>query len=658
MIGLLAWGIGLILGGGVAALVFRRAALVADALFRLLVVVGCLLAAVPAIAILAGHSPLMRTWEPSLPGGLWAVGLDPLSAWFLLIIALVGATTAVYGVTYLAGERPHRSVVPAHTGFAVLVAGMMGVVLAQAAMPFLMAWELMAVSAYFLIVYEAERAEVARAGLVYLVLTHVGTLALFAMFLAWRGPGADLTFRSLGLASAGLPLGGAVILLLALLGFGAKAGVVPLHFWLPGAHAAAPSHVSALLSGVMLKMGIYGLLRVMSLMGAVPAWWGWTLLGLGLVSGLLGVLWALAQHDLKRVLAYSSVENIGIILLGMGVGALGITYRQPVVAVLGLTGAVLHTLNHALFKSLLFLGAGVVVRATGTRVIDELGGVARRMPLTAAAFLVGSVAIVGLPPLNGFVSEWIVLQALFHGGMASGPTQFVVFAAAGLGLIAALAVACFARVIGVVFLGHPREPRTAECPEAGPGLLVPMLTLGGACCLLGLAPLIALAPASRVVAQILPLSAGAPAVPDPGLFAAALGLSGLAAALAGAVVVVGTVRAALARGRAVRGATWGCAYPQPSARIQYTASSFGAPLLSAFGSLAKPPVRRTPTSFATVAEDRMLAHVVGPVWARVRTAAAALRPLQQGRVTTYLQYIVFTLVVLLFVLFASVGRRS
>jgi hydrogenase-4 component B len=654
----LAWGIGLILGGGVAALIFRRAARVADALFRVLVVLGCLLAAVPAIAILADHAPLMRTWEPSLPGGAWVVGLDPLSAWFLLLIAAVGAATAAYGVTYLAGERSHRSVVPAHLGFAVLVASMMGVVLAQAAVLFLMAWELMAVSAYFLIAYEAERAEVARAGLVYLVLTHIGTLALFAMFLAWRGAGADLTFQSLGLASAGLPLGGAVILLLALVGFGIKAGVVPLHFWLPGAHAAAPSHVSALLSGVMLKMGIYGLLRVMSLMGAVPAWWGWTLLLLGLASGVLGVLWALGQHDLKRVLAYSSVENIGIILLGMGVGALGITYQQPVVAVLGLTGAVLHSLNHALFKSLLFLGAGAVVRATGTRVIDDLGGVGRRMPLTAAAFLVGSVAIVGLPPLNGFVSEWVVLQALLRSGTAPGPTHFVVFAVTGLGLIAALAVACFTRVLGVVFLGHPRTPREDPRLDPGPGLLLPMFALGAACCVLGLAPLVALAPVSRVVTQIIPLSARAPAGPDPGLFPAALGLSTLAAALAGAVLMVSAMRAALARGReGVRGATWGCAYPRPSARMQYTASSFGAPLLSAFGSLAKPPVRRTPTSFATDAEDRMLAGVVGPAWARVRTAAAVLRALQQGRVTTYLQYIVFTLVVLLFVLFASVGRR-
>jgi hydrogenase-4 component B len=654
---LLAWSVGLILSGGAAALIFRRSGLVADALFRLLVLLGCILGAVPAVATLVSKAPPTWTWASTLPGGPWVLGLDPLSAWFLLLITIASGATAVYGVTYLAGERGHRSPVPAHLGFAVLAASMIGVVLAQAAVPFLMAWELMAVSAYFLIVHEAERPAVARAGLVYLVLTHIGTLALFVMFLAWRGPGADLTFRSLGLASAALPLGGAAILLLSLAGFGVKAGVVPLHFWLPGAHAAAPSHVSALLSGVMLKMGIYGLLRVTTLLGVVPAWWGWTLLGLGLLSGVLGVLWALGQHDIKRVLAYSSVENIGVILLGMGVGVLGSAHHQPVVAVLGFTGAVLHTLNHALFKSLLFLGAGAVVRATGTRVIDELGGVARRMPWTAAAFLVGSVAIVGLPPLNGFVSEWIVLQALFRGGIGAGPTRFVVFAAAGLALIAALAVACFTRVLGVVFLGQSRAPHEERGAEAGAGMLVPMFALGAGCCVLGIAPTLVLGPALRVVAQVLRLTPGDAAAADPGLLPAALGIGGLAVALAAGVTGVAAVRAMLARGRSpARAATWGCGYSRASERMQYTASSFGAPLLAAF-SVAKPPVRRTASSFATDPEDRVLLRLVGPVWNRVRTAAATLRPLQQGRVTTYLQYIVFTLIVLLVVLFASVGRR-
>ena len=587
-----------------------------------------------------------------LPGGPWIVALDPLSAWFLLLIALVGAATAVYGVTYLAAERGHRPVAHAHVGIAVLLAAMMGVVVAQAAVLFLLAWEIMAVSAYFLIVYEGERAEVARAGLLYLALTHVGTLALFAMFLAWRSPGGDLTFASL----AATPAAPAVILLLALIGFGVKAGIVPLHFWLPGAHAAAPSHVSALLSGVMIKTGIYGLLRVMSLLGVVPAWWGWTLLGLGLVSGVLGVLWALAQHDLKRVLAYSSVENVGIILLGMGTGVLGMTYRQPVLAVLGLGGAMLHALNHSLFKSLLFLGAGSIVRATGTRTLDELGGVGRWMPLTATAFLLGSVAIVGLPPLNGFVSEWVVVQALLRTGMTAGAGQLAVFAAAGLGLIAALALACFARVFGVVFLGQARSERPLPV-EAGAGMLVPMAVLGAGCLMLGFAPVLAVRPLAGVVAVIFPPAATV--APRESGLAGAAAISGLAVATIALLVVAGVVRAALGSRRAPgRGLTWGCGYARPTSRMQYTGSSFGSPILAAFGSPVRPKIRRTETSFATEPEDRVVDRLLGPAWRRLKAAATTLRPLQQGRVTTYLQYIVLTVVLLLLALVASVARRA
>jgi len=654
---LLAWGIGLIVAAGAAAGLLARQPRAADALFRILTAAGCVSVAVPAMATLSGRAPAPYTWQSTLPGGLWIVGLDALSAWFLLLIALVGVITAAYGVTYLGEERSHRSVAPAHVGFALLLAAMMGVVVAQAAVLFLVAWEIMAVTAYLLIVYEGERVDVARAGLVYLALMHVGTLALFAMFLAWRGPGGDLAFSALAQSSAALPAGGAAVLLLALIGFGIKAGIVPLHFWLPGAHAAAPSHVSALLSGVMIKTGIYGLLRVMSLLGVIPAWWGWTLLGLGLVSGVLGVLWALAQHDLKRVLAYSSVENIGITLLGMGVGALGMAYRQPVVAVLGLTGAVLHTLNHALFKSLLFLGAGAVARATGTRAIDELGGLARRMPFTATAFLLGSVAIVGLPPLNGFVSEWVVLQALLRSGMTAGPTQVAVFAAAGVGLIAALAVACFSRVFAVVFLGQQRSSRGAVATDVPPGMLLPMFLLGAACLALGLMPTIALGPAARVVARIA-APAGGVAASQTALAGAAL-IGTLAAALLGAVLVVGALRSTLGPRRPrARVLTWGCGYARPTTRMQYTASSFGAPLLSAFGSVMQPRVHRTPTSFATDPEDRVVDRLLGLAWNRVKTGAMSLRPLQQGRVTTYLQYIVLTVLLLLFALFASVARRG
>jgi hydrogenase-4 component B len=654
---LLAWGVGLILGGGGAAALWHRTPRAADALFRTLVVVGCTLAAVPAAATLLGHAPPMRTWQPFVPGGAWVIGLDPLSAWFLLLIALVGAASAAYGVSYLGAERSHRPVAAAHLGFAVLLAGMMGVVLTRAAVPFLMAWELMAVSAYFLIVYEGERAEVARAGLVYLILTHVGTLALFAMFLAWRAPGADLTFRSLGLASAGLPWGGAVILLLALVGFGMKAGMVPLHVWLPGAHAAAPSHVSALLSGVMLKTGIYGLLRVMSLLGVVPAWWGWTLLGLGLVSGVLGVLWALAQHDLKRVLAYSSVENVGIILLGMGVGALGVAYRQPVVAVLGFTGAVLHALNHALFKSLLFLGAGAVLRATGTRRIDALGGVGRRMPWTAAAFLLGSVAIVGLPPLNGFVSEWIVFQALLHGGGASGPLRLASVAAPGLAAIGGLALACFTKVDGVVFLGRARSRAGGEATEPGSAVVGPMVALAAACLAIGVYPAFAVAPAIAVGASV----AGGSVVSSADLARLVAALPAITLAALALILLCGILWLArgyrLARVSAPEASTWACAGAPLTSRMQYTASSYAAPLLSSFGSLSGVRAHADAAGFHSHPIDLVLDGLVAPAWRQVGRVAREARLLQAGRLRWYLLYVILTVLALLLYVSRTPGAR-
>ncbi len=644
---LLGWGIGLILGGGVAAIIFRNRPGLADALFRGLIVAGCILAVLPAFATLSGAEPLLVAWQSSLPGGPWAIGLDALSAWFLVVIACVGAPTAVYGATYLGHERSHRAVAFSHATFALLLTAMIGVVIAQAAVFFLLAWEIMAVSAYLLVVFESERADVRRAGLIYLVLTHAGTLALFAMFLAWRGPGTDLTFQTLAAASPALPLGGAVILGLALIGFGVKAGVVPLHFWLPGAHAAAPSHVSALLSGVMIKTGIYGLLRVMNLLGPLPAWWGWTLLLLGLGSGVLGVLWALAQHDLKRLLAYHSVENIGIILLGLGVGALGITYRQPALAVLGFTGAVLHTLNHALFKSLLFLGAGAVLRATGTRAIDQLGGLGRQMPLTALAFLVGSAAIVGLPPLNGFISEWVVFQALLRTGDSVGTLRLAIVAAAGLGLIGGLALACFTKVDGVVFLGQPRSRVASQARERSIGSIGPMFLLAAACVALGLFPGLAVVPGIRVGILVAGASRIGPG-PVSDLVAALPSATGLALAVVCVSALLWVARHDAGRRLpAAKAGTWACAGGPISPRMQYTASSYAAPLLATLEPIASVHEDREAASFHTHPVDLVLDTLVLPSWQRLGRLAREARIFQAGRLRWYLLYVVFTLLALL-----------
>lgn len=649
-------GLALILAAGAAAGLLQRQTRLADSAFATLATLGCAAGLVPAVAVLVGgRASVALSWEMGAPGGTWAFGIDSLSAGFLVIVLGVGLVNVLYGIAYLAPERAHRAVGGAQFLTGLFLAAMALVVTAQATMPFLVAWELMALTAYLLVVFEDEQAEVRRAGLVYLAATHVGLLALVAMFALWGTWAGGFTFSALGRAS--LPASGAAVLSLALVGFGLKAGLVPLHFWLPGAHASAPSHVSGLMSGVMIKTGIYGLLRVISLVGGVPAWWGWAVLALGIVSGVLGVLWALAQHDLKRLLAYHSIENIGIILLGVGAGALGVAYREPAVAVLGFAGAVLHTLNHALFKSLLFLGAGAVFRATGTRAIDRLGGLARQMPWTWVAFLVGSVAIIGLPPLNGFVSEWLVYQGLLRGGLAVGPVRVAVLGVAALALIGGLALACFAKVGGVVFLGEPRSAAAEAGRERSAGYLLPMAALALACAVIGLLPSVAVQPVLAVAGSIAGASLETLQPVLGSVVRAAWGIS----LVSGGVVLLLTVgwvwRRALERRRSSAWSeTWACGYVGLTPRVQYTAASFAAPLLQAFGRAAGVRTERTPAAFRTHPVDLVLEGVVLPAWRQVWKIADAIRPVQQGRLHTYLLYIVGVLLALL--LYLWLGART
>lgn len=631
-------GLGLILAGGLAA---ARS----GALFRLLVGAGSAVGLVPAFSVLAGGSPRQATIPAHVPGGPWIIGIDLLSAWFLLIVFGAGAASALYGVTYLRrGHEPSRAPLE-HLLLSFLLVSLALVVTAAAAVPFLMAWELMAVWAYLLLVYESEKLEVRRAGLLYLVVTHTATLALFALFALWGMAASDLTFGALAAAAPALPGQGAAVLALALFAFGLKAGMVPLHFWLPDAHAAAPSHVSAVFSGIMIKTGIYGLLRVLLLLGGAPAWWGWTVLSLGVVSGVLGVLWALAQHDIKRLLAYHSVENIGIILLGIGAGTLGLAYHYPVVALLGFAGAVLHTLNHALFKSLLFLGAGALVQAASTRDIERLGGLARRMPLTWMAFLAGSVAIVGLPPLNGFVSEWVTFQALLAGGLLDGPIRLQSLAVAGLALIGALALACFAKVCGIVFLGQPRMPDAWSADEPGAGMLAPLYALVLACAVIGLVPDLAVGAAASVGASFTVVG-GEPA---EHLAAAARVAGWISVAVVLLMALVALGRSRLRARRRPRQPTWRCGYAWAEPRMQYSASSFAAPLIAAYRPVAGVRVERSATSFRSHPADLVVAGGVRPLWRGLRWAVERLRPIQQGRLALYVSYVVATVILLLLV---------
>ena len=653
--GLIGLGVLGILLGGAGAVLFRRRARVADALVRTLVSGGCGVVAVAAALALGGSGSARLVLHPTLPGGPWVLQMDRLSSWFLLILGLVGAATTWYGAGYLRRRAGSHSVAASHASLSVLLAAMIGVFVAQAAVAFLLAWEAMALSAYLVIVFEHDQAQVRRAGLLYLVLTHIGTAGLIVMFLMWGRHAPDLAFASLAAATPGLQGTGAIVLLLALLGFGGKAGIFPIHFWLPGAHASAPSHVSALLSGVMIKAGIYGLFRVLVLFGPPPAWLGWALLLLGLASAVLGVLWALAQHDIKRLLAYHSVENIGIILLGLGLGALGTTYHHPVVALLGFTGALLHTLNHALFKSLLFLGAGVVAHATGTREIDRLGGLARLMPRTALAFLIGSIAIVGLPPLNGFVSEWLVFQGLLHSGMATDPMRVACVAVGGLALTGALALACFAKLHGTVFLGSPRDETVRVRPGAESGLVWPQLALGAACVVIGLAPWLVVPVAARTAGLVMGGTVDYGEITRAGGAAASVSIAAAGLLLLGGLIWAVRRRAPRAR-RPALGPTWGCGYPAATSRAQHTASSFAGPLMHAFGPVSGSRETRGAASFRTDSRDLVLDTLARPAWTRIHSAASRLRRLQTGRIQWYLLYLILCLVGLLFYLLSARPR--
>ena len=587
--------------------------------------------------------------------GVARLETDALSAAFLLPLQLVAGLGVVYGKEYWPMNRPKGAGRSLRFHYGLLVAAMTCLLVARHGLLFLLAWEIMAVSAFLLIGTDHEIPEVRRASWVYLVCTHTGTAMLTAMVIL-------LARRSGGLLWLPLPAGNSTldawILLLAILGFGFKAGFLPLHFWLPSAHAAAPSHVSAILSAVMLKTGIYGIARVLTFLGTPPSWWGWTLAAIGAVSGIVGVLFALAQHDIKRLLAYHSVENIGIICLGLGIGLLGVSYDVPAVAVLGFTGGLLHVLNHALFKGLLFLGAGAASASAGTREIDRLGGLLRRMPLTALAFAIGAAAICGLPPLNGFVSELLV----FSGGLHAVSLPSIPLAAAGaaamaaLALISGLAAACFTKAFGISFLGEPRSTAAAGAREPVWSMVVPMLLLAAACAGVGILGWIAVSLLSPLAAEL----AGRAAADGPVLVAAARGglekVTLVAAAAAALALALTLLRALLLRGRAVGSAgTWDCGYVKPGARMQYTSSSFAQPLTAMFKGLlaTRRKGRRIDTPFPEHAElstetaDAFAERIFLPGFRGIGGVFSRLRWLQHGRLQLYVLYIAAALVILL-----------
>lgn len=629
---------------GLASLAALLAARVAPRLWLGLTLCAALAALAASAVTLGGAGDW--NWQPAirLGGEPVHLRLDGLSAWFLALLGMVGGAGACYSSEYWS-ERTHpRSGRRGRVWWTLILISIGLVLLISNGLHFLIAWELFTVASYFLIALDRGRREARAAAWLYLAASHFSVLCLFAFFaaLAVHTGGWDLGPLARG-------AGVAPLFWLALAGFGLKAGMFPLHLWLPSAHASAPSHVSALMSGVSLKVGVYGLIRFS---GWLPAPLGadWAVVGLGLASAVLGVAFALGQHDLKRLLAYHSVENIGIILTGLGFALVAAKHGLASWALLALAGALLHVWNHGLFKSLLFFGAGAVLHGTGTREMSRLGGLWRTMPWTTALFALGAAAICGLPPLNGFVSEWLISLGLLA---ALGTWGGIAAAAAGalvlLALAGALALACFSKVCGVVFLGAPRTPQAAAAEECGPAMRVPMLVIAAACAGIGLAPALLWPALARACAAWNPAWSGRPAP-------AALGeLGACACALAAAAILAaGCLRARTTSVGPRRTVTWDCGYASPGPRLQYTAGSFAGTLTSWFAWALRPErrERRPEEVFPRCAgmEERtpetVLEHLVEPAGGWVLRAAGAARRMQHGRAQAYLAYLLLGLAAL------------
>lgn len=647
----------------------------------------------------AGASGTWAVWRLG-QGGTWAwnfalpgfttiaqgptelqVALGPLGAVFLLLEAVVGGAVLLASLGYLREHvEERRGPLAGLVGLFLL--SMMFVVSAGSVFLFLVAWEGMTVVSYFLVVHEHGSWEVRRSGLFYLVMSHAAAAGVLTSLVLLAVGSGSWTFS--GMAPAAAHLGGwwtGAIFVAALLGFGTKAGLAPLHVWLPEAHPAAPSNVSALMSGVMIKMGVYGLVLVAfeTLGGAVELWWGFVLLVLGALSCLLGVLNAIAQHDLKRLLAFHSVENIGIIFMALGVALVFLALGQPALAGLGLLAGLFHTWNHALFKALLFLGAGAAVGATRTRDMERMGGLARAMPGTALLFLGGAMAISALPPFNGFVSEWLLFQALFASfTTGSIATELAFTAAAGaLALASGLAGYCFVKAFGVTFLARPRTAKAAAVAHDAPATMRgAMATLLGLCLVLGVAPFLLLGPLSVPVAELVgsgSINYGANGLfgelPRPGADGGSLAIGVVALLLALGILVAWALRRSRPLAAARTGPAWDCGMDASSARMEYSASGYAQPILRLFASFYQAHSHTEPETVGSAragvlartgryeveVEYPLVEEFFGPLAHGVERLGRRVSRLQSGGIHAYLGYMVLTLVVLLIALRVAGG---
>jgi hydrogenase-4 component B len=627
--------------------------------------------AISLVSLVAALAQLLGDAAPAtlaLPLGLPWVGshfrMDALAAFFLAVVDLGAAAASLFALGYGRHEEAPQRVLPFYPAF---LAGMNLVVLADDAFAFLVSWEFMSLSSWALVMAHHRVRDNVRAGYIYLVMASFGTMMLLLAFGLLAGPDGGYTFAEMRAThpSAGLA---ALVLCLALLGAGSKAGLVPLHVWLPLAHPAAPSHVSALMSGVMTKVAVYGFVRIVFDLLGDPAWW-WSVVVLALagITCVMGVLYALMQHDLKRLLAYHTVENIGIIFIGLGLALAFKAYGLGFAAALALTAGLLHVFNHSLFKSLLFFGAGAVLTATGERDMEHLGGLIHRMPQTAFVFLVGCAAISALPPLNGFVSEWLTFQAiLISPQLPSWGLKFLVPAVGALlALSAALAAACFVKAFGVTFLGRPRTEAAKAAHETDRCSLAAMFFLAALCLVAGIVPglfIDALAPVVKgLLGDRMPAQTGVEWLSIVPIAEGRSSYNGLLVflfmAISGGFAAFAIHR--LASDRLRRGPAWDCGYPDPNPATQYTASSFAQPIRRVFGSVVfhareqvdmPAPGDRRPAQLTVRLSDPVWDTLYAPIAAGISFAADRLNYLQFLTIRQFLSLVFAALVILLLVL--------
>ncbi len=593
----------------------------------------------------------------------FGIFVDGLSAFFIMVISIISFSVSIYSFGYVKEYFGKKNIVYLGFLYNIFILSMILVVSADNAFMFLIVWELMSIVSYLLVIYEHEKPDIRKAGFLYIVMTHIGTGFIILSFLIMAGASGSFNFATFHDSAQSLsPFLRDMVFFFALIGFGTKAGIVPLHVWLPYAHPAAPSNVSALMSGVMIKTAIYMIIRIsFDFLGASSMWWGMALLIIASVSALLGVMYALMEHDMKRLLAYHSVENIGIILIGVGIGMIFMSLGHPELAAFGLIAGLYHTINHAVFKSLLFMGAGSLIYSTHTKNIEDLGGLIKKMPWTALFFLIGSISISALPPFNGFVSEWLTFQAqLLSINLSDNITKIAILSSgAALALTSALAAACFVKAFGISFLALPRSEHAANAKEVPKTMLFGMGILSALCIVLGVLPFYFAGILDDIASPLVGTSVISTLTFDFSITTKAGSVSTVWLFLLLFIFFPISIILALTYGGKTGSKTyetWGCGQPATTARNEYTAIAFSKPIRMWFVNIFRPhreihttyagsPYFKERFTFESEIEPIFEKYLYSPVAWLAFYMSRSLRIIQTGSIQLYLLYILVTLVI-------------